>query len=163
MAEPVPQTVPRSVVLVRLLVGGVFLVEGILKFVYPADLAAGRFAKIGIPWPEVTGPFVGGLEIVCGALVIAGLATRAASFLLLLDISVALLTTKLPILLGHGFGPIALPKVPRYGLGSMLHEARVDLCMWLGSLFLILAGPGPVSLDARISRLSSENRQPPTR
>ena len=73
---------PPSVVLIRSLVGVVFLSEGIQKF--PSDLAAGRFAKIGIPAPEITGPFVGVIEILCGALIIIGLLTRLASLPLIL-------------------------------------------------------------------------------
>jgi len=67
---------PAATILVRVMTGSVFLSEGIQKFLYPEDLAAGRFSKIGIPDPEVTGPFVGGCEIVCGALLIIGLLTR---------------------------------------------------------------------------------------
>lgn len=141
---------PRLVVLVRLMVGVVFLGEGILKFLHPDELGSGRFAKIGIPWPGVTGPFVGAVEIVCGALVLAGLLTRVAAALLLADISVAIVTTKLPILLGRALGPFSLAKLPRYGFLSALHEARTDLCMWLGCVFLILAGASAYALrDAR--------------
>jgi uncharacterized membrane protein YphA (DoxX/SURF4 family) len=43
---------PPATVLVRLIVGAVFLSEGIQKFLFPAALGAGRFAKIGIPWPD---------------------------------------------------------------------------------------------------------------
>jgi putative oxidoreductase len=142
---------PAATVLIRLMVGGVFLVEGILKFLYPGELGAGRFAKIGIPSPEVMGPFVGGIEIVCGALVIIGLLTRFAAIPLLIDISVALVSTKMPILLGQGFWGFSLTKLPRYGLLSMLHEARTDLCMWLGLVFLLMVGAGRKwSLDARL-------------
>ncbi len=141
--------ISRAIVLVRLLVGIVFFSEGIQKFLYPAELAAGRFAKIGIPRPDVLGPFVAVVETACGALVIVGLFTRVASGLLLADISVALLSTKVPILLGQALGPFTPAKLPRYGLLAMLHEARTDLCMWLGSLFLIVAGAGALSLDAR--------------
>jgi putative oxidoreductase len=143
---------PRAVILIRLLVGGVFLAEGIQKFLFPGELGPGRFAKIGIPWPDVSAPFVGAVEILCGALVIAGLLTRAAAALLLIDISVAIVSTKIPILLGRGFGPFSLPKLPRYGFWSMAHEARVDFSMWLGSLFLILTGAGDVSLDSARAR-----------
>jgi putative oxidoreductase len=143
---------PHAVILVRLLVGGVFLAEGIQKFLFPEELGVGRFAKIGIPWPEVSAPFVGVAETVCGALVIAGLLTRVAAAVLLIDISVAILSTKIPILLGHGFGPFSLPKLPRYGFWSMLHEARVVFSMWLGSLFLIIVGAGKLSLDALLAR-----------
>ena len=81
---------PAATILIRIVVGGVFLTEGIQKFLYPADMGAGRFAKIGIPAPELMGPFVGGIEIVCGALVIVGFLTRIAALLLLIDISVAI-------------------------------------------------------------------------
>jgi putative oxidoreductase len=142
---------PAATVLIRLMVGGVFLVEGILKFLYPGELGTGRFAKIGIPSPEVMGAFVGGVEIVCGALVIIGLLTRFAAIPLLIDISVALVSTKMPILLGQGFWGFALAKLPRYGLLSMIHEARTDLCMWLGLVFLLMVGAGRKwSLDARL-------------
>ena len=96
-------TAPGATILVRLMVGGVFLAEGIQKFVYADELGVGRFAKIGIPSPEIMGPFVGLVEIVCGALVIVGLLTRLAVIPLLIDISVAILSTKVPILLGHGY------------------------------------------------------------
>ena len=143
---------PAATILVRLLVGGVFLAEGIQKFLYPAELAAGRFAKIGIPMPETMGPLVAGVETVCGALVIIGLLTRLAAIPLLINISVAIFSTKVPILLGYGFWGFLLTKLPRYGLLSMLHEARTDLCMWLGLLFLIIVGAGRKwSFDARFT------------
>jgi uncharacterized membrane protein YphA (DoxX/SURF4 family) len=142
---------PSAVVLIRILVGGVFLAEGIQKFLFPDELGAGRFAKIGIPWPHLTGPFVATVETLCGALLIAGLLTRVAAAILLVNISVALISTKVPILLGHGFGPFSLPKLPRYGFWSMAHEARTDFAMWLGSLFLVLTGAGKISADALLS------------
>jgi len=141
---------PASVVLIRLMVGGVFFVEGVLKFLYPGELGAGRFAKIGIPMPDVLGPFVGGVEIICGALLVLGLLTRLASIPLLINISVAILSTKIPVLLGHGFWTFTLAKLPRYGLLSMLHEARTDLSMWLGLIFLLIVGAGPWSADAKL-------------
>jgi putative oxidoreductase len=137
---------PAATLLIRILVGAVFLSEGIQKFLYPGDLGAGRFARIGIPAPEVMGPFVGGVEIAAGVLVLLGLLTRLAALVLLIDISVAIVSTKVPILLGHGFWLFTLPKLPHYGFWSMAHEARTDFCMWLGCLFLILVGPGPLSL-----------------
>ena len=140
---------PASTVLVRLLVGSVFLSEGIQKFLYPPELAAGRFTKIGIPAPETMGPFV---EIVCGALLIIGLLTRLAAIVLFIDISVAILSTKIPIVLGYGFWGFSLPKLPRYGFWSMMHEARTDFSMWLGLLFLLMVGAGRKwSLDAAIA------------
>jgi len=144
---------PQAIILVRLMVGIVFLSEGIQKFLYPAELGAGRLAKIGIPWPELMGPFVGVAEIVCGTLILLGLFIRLAATAMLINISVALLSTKLPILLGHAVGPFSLPKLPRYGVWSSLHEARVDFCMWLGSLFLIL-----VSAKTRAGRIKDDGR-----
>jgi putative oxidoreductase len=140
-----------ATVLVRLMTGCVFLSEGIQKFLYPAELAAGRFAKIGIPAPQTMGPFVGGCEIVCGALLIIGLLTRLAAIVLLIDISVAIVSTKIPVLLGHGFWSFSLMKLPRYGFWSMMHEARTDFSMWLGLLFLLIVGAGKkLSFDATL-------------
>ncbi len=129
---------PSPIILVRIMVGGVFLAEGIQKFLYPEELGVGRFARIGIPAPQVMGPFVGLVEIICGALIVLGFLTRLAAIPLLIDISVAIISTKIPMLLGHGFGTFALPKLARYGFWSMIHEARVDFSMWLGLVFLIL-------------------------
>ncbi|HYV40424.1 MAG TPA: DoxX family protein [Thermoanaerobaculia bacterium] len=154
MSRLLRTSAPRAVILIRLLVGAVFLTEGIQKFLFPGELGVGRFAKIGIPWPDVSAPFVGAAETICGALLIVGLLTRAAAAVLLIDISVAIISTKVPILLGHGFGPFSLPKLPRYGFWSMAHEARVDFSMWLGSLFLVITGGGRLSLDVLLARRS---------
>lgn len=130
---------PGSVLLVRLLVGAVFLSEGVQKFLFPAALGVGRFAKIGIPLPSFFGPFVGSIEVVCGSLVLLGLFTRAAAVPLIIDISVAIVTTKLPMLGKSGFW-------------SMVHEARTDWCMLLGAIFLLIVGGGSRSLDARLQK-----------
>jgi uncharacterized membrane protein YphA (DoxX/SURF4 family) len=142
---------PASIILIRLMVGGVFLLEGVLKFLYPAALGAGRFAKIGIPFPHVMGPFVSEVEIVCGALVLVGLLTRLAAVPLLINISVAILSTKIPILLGRGFWTFTLPDLPRYGFLSMLHEARTDFSLVLGLIFLICVGAGRWSADGQLA------------
>ena len=143
---------PGATILVRLVVGWVFLSEGIQKFLLPEALSAGRFAKIGIPAPEIMGPFVGVVEIVCGGLLIVGLLTRLAAVPLLINMSVAILSTKVPILLGHSFWTFTLRELPSYGFWSMMHEARTDLAMWMGSLFLLVVGAGSVSLDAMMTR-----------
>lgn len=127
-----------AVILVRLLVGAVFLSEGIQKFLFPDDLGVGRFTKIGIPRPEVMAPFVGVVEIVCGALLILSLLTRLAAIPLIIDMLVAIVTTKIPILRDKG-------------LWSLAHEARTDYCMLLGSIFLLIVGAGVWSLDARLT------------
>jgi putative oxidoreductase len=138
---------PGSVVLIRLMVGGVFFGEGLLKFLYPAELGAGRFERIGIPVPGFFGPFVAGVECVCGALVVIGWLTRLAAIPLLINISVAIVSTKIPVLLGHGFWGFALMKLSHYGFLSMWHEARTDFSMWLGLVFLLIVGPGRWSVD----------------
>jgi putative oxidoreductase len=147
MKQQTSASVGGPVFLIRLLVGWVFLVEGILKFLLPQELGAGRFAAIGIPAPSVMGPFVGGVEIICGALVLIGFITRWACFALLIDISVAIVSTKIPILLGHGYWRFSLPQLKHYGLLSMLHEARTDFSMVLGLVFLLIVGAGSFSLD----------------
>ncbi len=128
---------PPATVLVRLLVGGVFVSEGIQKFLYPDALGVGRFVKIGIPAPSLMAPFVGVVEIVCGGLLIAGLLTRAATIPLIVDMLVAIATTKLPLLRKSGFW-------------AMAHEARTDYSMLLGCAFLLIVGAGRLSLDAHI-------------
>jgi putative oxidoreductase len=142
---------PRAVILIRLVVGWVFLSEGIQKFLYSAENGAGRFARIGIPSPEVMGPFVGVVEILCGALVMVGLLTRLAAIPLIIDMLVAILSTKVPILLGHGFWGFSLRTLPYYGFWGMFHEARTDFAMLFGSIFLLIVGGGLWSMDARLS------------
>src|SRR5579863_8306447 len=131
--------VARALVLIRILVGWVFVSEGIQKFLFPAQLGVGRFVKIGLPAPHLLAPFVGTVEIVCGCLVLAGLFTRLAAIPLLGVISVAILTTKIPM-------------IAKTGVWSMLHEARTDVSMLLGLIFLLIAGAGSLSLDARQGR-----------
>ncbi len=136
---------PVATWLIRLAVGGIFLSEGIQKFLFPAELGSGRFAKIGLPAPEVLGPFVGTVEIACGVLLLAGLATRLAAVPLLVIMLVALVTTKWPILRDSGVWKAA-------------HESRTDVAMLLGALFLSTVGAGPWSFDARLAR---ERPSPP--
>jgi len=144
---------PAATLLIRVLVGWVFLSEGIGKFLLPGELGAGRFARIGIPAPEVMGPFVGVVEIVAGLLVLLGLLTRPAALALWINISVAIVSTKVPMLLGHGYWLFSPPKPGPYGFWSMAHEARADLCMWLGCLFLMIVGAGAWSVDRLLTRL----------
>jgi putative oxidoreductase len=136
-----------AILLIRLMVGGIFLSEGIQKCLYPAALGAGRFEKIGIPLPAMMGPAVAVVEISCGVLVIAGFLTRLAVVPLIIVMCVAILSTKVPILLGREFWGFSLRPLARYGVWSMLHEARNDLCMLLGGIFLLLVGAGRCSLD----------------
>lgn len=138
---------PRCVILIRLMVGAVFLSEGIQKFLYPDRLGPGRFEKIGLPQPELLANFVGVVETVCGLLLLLGLLTRLAAIPLAIDMCVAILTTKVPILLGRGFWGFTLRELPEYGFWSMAHEARTDWAMLLGSLFLLISGADRWSVD----------------
>jgi putative oxidoreductase len=126
----------KAILLIRILVGWVFLSEGIQKFLFPNSLGVGRFVKIGIPWPQVMAPFVGVVEIAFGALLLIGFLTRLATVPLLIDICVALYSTKIITFAKNGFW-------------GTLHEARTDVSMLLGLLFLLLVGGGTWSLDAR--------------
>ena len=117
----------KAVLLIRILVGWVFLSEGIQKFLFPDSLGVGRFVKIGIPWPQVMAPFVGVVEIVCGTLLLIGLLTRLATVPLLIDIAVALYSTKIVTFAKNGFW-------------STLHKARTDVSMLLPLLLLVLVG-----------------------
>ncbi|WP_263415234.1 DoxX family protein [Terriglobus albidus] len=126
-----------GILLLRCMVGWVFLSEGIQKFLYPATLGAGRFVKIGIPLPGFFGPFVGVVEIVCGTLLIVGLLTRLSVVPLLIDIGVAIATTKIPTLSKQGFW-------------ATMHDGRTDFCMLLGLLAILALGAGDISLDARV-------------
>jgi uncharacterized membrane protein YphA (DoxX/SURF4 family) len=147
---------PGWSILVRLVVGlVVFLPEGIQKLAFPNILGAGRFANIGIPYPEIMGPFVGVVEAICGALIILGLVTRLAAIPLIVIMIVAIVSTKVPMLLDHDFWIFHVPKLPRYGFWSMLHEARDDFGMLLGSLYLLIEGGGAWSVDALLSRSRS--------
>jgi putative oxidoreductase len=128
----------KAILMIRILVGWVFLSEGIQKFLFPDALGIGRFVKIGIPWPHIMAPFVGVVEIVCGTLLLIGLLTRLAAIPLLLDICVALYSTKIVTL-------------PKNGLWSTLHEARTDVSMLLGLIFLLIVGGGSLALDARVA------------
>lgn len=139
---------PRAIVLLRLAIGFVFVTEGIQKFLYPELLGAGRFTKIGIPYPDIIGPFVGGAEILFGALVAIGLVTRFAAFALVIDMAVAIAATKVPILLGHGYWLFADPSGGT-GFWAMAHEARTDLAMITGCAVLMAIGPGAISFDER--------------
>jgi putative oxidoreductase len=138
---------PEATVLIRFIVGLVFVSEGFQKFLFSEEVGSGRFAKIPISNPEIVAPMVGVFEIVCGTLIVLGLLTRVASIPLIAIMLTALFTTKIPILLGHEFMGFSLRKVSYYGVWGFLHESRTDLAMLFCSIFLLIVGGGRRSLD----------------
>ena len=145
-----PVTGPAATILMRLMAGGVFLSEGIIKFVF-ANQGVGRFTKLGFPMPALTASFIGGLEIVGGCLLIAGLLTRLAAIPFVVEMVVAILATKVALFLGTSPLPLP-PSPPRIGLGAVLHESRSDWAQLLTSLYLVVVGPGRWSVDALLHR-----------
>ncbi len=130
---------PASLILIRLLVGGVFLTEGLQKLLFPGLMGAAQFQKLGFPIPRVTATAVGVIEIVAGGAVLVGLATRLAAIFLFIIAIGAIVTTKLPILVGHPIWVFPVPDVERYGVWGFLHAWRGDVAMLLGSLYLLIA------------------------
>jgi len=137
--------------------GGVFLSEGILKFVYP-NQGVGRFTKLGFPFPDATATFVGCLEIVGGCLLIAGLLSRLIAIPFIIEMIVALLTTKISLYLGTSPLPLP-PALPKVGFWAVMHESRSDYAQLLTVAFLLVAGPGKWSMDALLQRRSSAQRR----
>ena len=149
-----PTKGPRSILLLRLMAGGVFLWEGILKFVY-TNQGIGRFTKLGMPFPHVTADFVACLEIFGGLLLLSGLMTRLIAVPFLIEMIVAILSTKISLYLGTS--PLPLPPAPpRIGIWAVFHEIRSDYAQLLTTAFLLINGPGRWSLDALLGR----HRQP---
>jgi putative oxidoreductase len=149
LANP-PTDGPKSTLALRLMAGGVFLWEGILKFVY-ANQGIGRFTKLGMPLPHFTADFVACLEIVGGLLVLSGWLTRLIAIPFIFEMIVAILSTKISMYLGTS--PLPLPAVPpKIGMWAVLHEVRSEYAQLLTSVFLMINGPGRWSLDALLSR-----------
>ncbi len=141
-----------TTIIIRIMVGAVFLSEGIQKFLYPAMRGAGRFEGMGFPNPEFIGPFVGIFEILCGISLLTGLLTRPAAIAMLINMTVAIVVTKIPIAFAESFGPFVLRELRTYGFWSMTHEMRTDFAMWLGSLFLLIRGGGRWSIDLLLTK-----------
>jgi putative oxidoreductase len=129
----------KTTILIRLMVGAVFLSEGIQKFLFAEKLGSGRFEKLGLPSPEFLGPFVGSFEILCGTLVLLGLLTRLAAIPLIVIMLTAMASTKTQLFANEGFW-------------AMMHGSRTDWCMLLGSIYLLIRGGGRWSVDHKINK-----------
>ena len=130
-------TANSPVLIPKITVGIVFLTEGIQKFLFPELLGVGRFEKIGFSNPGFWAPLTGAFEITCGILILIGLLTRFASIPLLIIMITAFITTKIPILVHHGFW-------------NFMHEYRTDFCMTMLLAFILWYGGGGFSLDRGI-------------
>lgn len=129
----------QTTIIIRLIVGAVFLSEGIQKFLFPAIRGAGRFENIGLPSPEFLGSFVGTFEILCGVSILLGLLTRLASIPLIIIMLVAFATTKSEVYFEKGFW-------------ELLHGSRTDWAALLGSIFLLINGGGLWSIDYKLMK-----------
>ena len=149
-----PTDGPRATLALRLMAGGVFLWEGIMKFLYPS-LGVGRFTKLGFPMPGFTADFVAWVEILGGICFIIGWLTRPVAIAFLIEMIVAMLSTKIGVFLGTS--PLGRPAAPpQLGLGAVLHDIRSDYAQFMTSLYLLCAGPGPWSMDARKKKTGAE-------
>lgn len=142
-------------ILIRLSLAGVFIPEGIQKLIHPDMLGVGRFIKMGIPYPEFTGPLVGWVEIICGLLVLMGLLTRLATVPLIITMLVAITATKIPIWMGQDWVmtetiTFYVRALKTYGFWSFMHETRLDWAMLMNACYLLTVGSGQWSLDKRI-------------
>lgn len=144
-----PVTGQSSIVIIRLMAGVVFFFEGILKFVY-ANQGVGRFTKLGFPFPEIMAHIIATGEIVGGLLLIFGLFTRFISFYFIIQMIVAVLSTKISLYFGNS--PLPMPPVPpKAGFWVVEHESRSDYAQILTCLFLLIEGAGRTSLDFILS------------
>ena len=153
-----PSDGPASVLFLRLMAGGVFLWEGILKFVY-VNQGVGRFTKLGMPFPHLTANFVGCLEIVGGLLLLSGLMTRLIAIPFIIEMIVAILSTKISLYLGTSPLPLP-PSPPQFGMWAVLHEVRSEYAQLLTTAFLLVNGPGKWSLDALLQRKRRTTKVP---
>jgi putative oxidoreductase len=149
---------PASTLLLRLMAGGVFLWEGIMKFVFVSQ-GVGRFTKLGMPFPHFTADFVGYLEIVGGLLLLSGLMTRLIAIPFIIEMIVAILSTKISMYLGTSPLPLP-PSPPQIGMWAVLHEVRSEYAQLLTTAFLLVNGPGKWSLDALLHRNRSARQVP---
>lgn len=137
---------PAATVLIRFYVGLVFAGEGVLKFLRPGSLGVGRFTRAGVAAPDFFAAVDGVFEIGCGVMILAGLLTRVAAAPMVVNMTGALLLTKLPIL--WSASPLFKSE---HGVGDFLHEARLDIAQLCGTIFLLLVGAGTWSLDHHLT------------
>jgi putative oxidoreductase len=145
-----PTQGPAAIVLLRLMAGGVFFWEGLLKFIY-TNQGVGRFTKLGFPAPYFTATADGWFEIIGGVLLLSGLLTRLITLPFIIEMVVAIASTKIPLYLGSS--PLPLPPVPpQVGFWAVLHEIRSEYAQLMTCTFLLFVGPGRWSIDALLAK-----------
>ena len=127
----------NKIILLRLIVGLIFLSEGIQKYLFPELVGVGRFEKIGFDNPEFWAYFTASFEIFCGTLILIGLLTRLAAIPLLIIMITAFITTKWPIFISKGFW-------------TMAHDYRTDFALTMLLVYLLISGAGSWSADRKI-------------
>jgi putative oxidoreductase len=127
----------KKVLVLRFIVGLVFLSEGIQKFLFPGSLGTARFERIGFADPAFWAYFTGTFEVLCGLMVLLGMAVRVTAIPLIIIMLTAFVTTKWPLLINKGFW-------------TMAHEYRTDFSMTLLLVLLLITGAGRWSVDFRI-------------
>ena len=148
-----PPDGPRATLLIRLMAGSVFVWEGLMKFVFP-NQGVGRFTKLGFPAPHFVASADGWLEIIGGLLLLTGFLTRLIAIPFIIEMIVAMASTKIPMYLGTS--PLPLPPVPpQIGLWAVLHEIRSEFAQLACCAFLLLDGPGRWSVDALLAHKRS--------
>ncbi len=128
-----------ATLIVRIVLGYVFLVAGLQKFIFPDDMGPGRFEEMGYSFPAFTAYFVGFFETAGAILILVGLATRFAAVPIIIIMLTAIVTTKFPILADDGFW-------------SFAHALRLDFSMLMCALFMWFAGADKRSVDARLMK-----------
>src|SRR5438093_104390 len=117
-----------GVTAVRVMTGLLFAVHGYQKFVRGLGDVSAYFAKISIPFPGVTAPFIAALEVVGGLLLIIGLLTRVVSALFALEMLITTVWVKL-------------------ALGAGWNASDLDRMLLVAAILMVLAGPGAAALD----------------
>ncbi len=128
-----------KMIFIRLIVGSVFILEGILKYLVVEVYGPSFFDEIGFRNAFFWAYLTGAIEVLCGTLVILGLLTRLASIPLIIIMITAFLTTKLPLLSSNGFWAFA-------------HQYTTDFSMTMLLIVLIIYGGGKWSLDSKAFR-----------
>ncbi|GAA2175387.1 hypothetical protein GCM10009846_25080 [Agrococcus versicolor] len=131
-----------ALLVLRLVVGGVMVAHGAQKlFAQGIDATVAGFAGMGVPMPEIAAPFVIGVELVGGALIVLGAALPIVGLLVAIDMAVALALVHAPF-------------------GVFVAEGGWELVAALGAgaLALAVVGGGRIGVDGLLGGRSRRGR-----